>query len=29
LILYAYELFDAYDTAAQINRGELVRDWLD
>jgi hypothetical protein len=29
LILYAYELFDAYDTAARINRGELVKDWLD
>jgi hypothetical protein len=29
LILYVYELFDAYDTASQINRGEQVKDWLD
>lgn len=29
LVLYIYELFDAYDTAVRINRGELVRDWLD
>jgi hypothetical protein len=29
LILYAYELIDAYDTAARINRGERVKDWLD
>jgi TM2 domain-containing membrane protein YozV len=29
LILYAYELLDAYDTAAQINRGEPVKDWFD
>jgi TM2 domain-containing membrane protein YozV len=29
LIIFLYELFDAYDTADRINRGELVRDWLD
>jgi hypothetical protein len=27
--LYVYELYDAYDTAARINRGEPVKDWLD
>ncbi len=29
LILYVYELFDAYDTATRINRGEYIKDWLD
>ncbi len=29
LILYLYELFDAYDTATRINRGEIVPDWLE
>lgn len=29
LILYIYELYDAYDTAERINRGEPVKDWLD
>lgn len=29
MILYVYELYDAYDTAERINRGEPVKDWLD
>jgi TM2 domain-containing membrane protein YozV len=29
LILYIYELYDAYDTAMRVNRGELIRDWLE
>jgi hypothetical protein len=29
LILYIYELYDAYDTAARMNRGESIKDWLD
>ena len=29
LVLYAYELYDAYDTAARMNRGERVPDWLE
>jgi hypothetical protein len=29
LILYLYEIFDAYDVATRINRGEIVPDWLD
>ena len=29
LILYVYELYDAYDTATRFNRGEPVTDWLD
>ncbi|WP_424356623.1 hypothetical protein [Methanocella sp. MCL-LM] len=29
VILYIYEVYDAYVSAVQINNGELVRDWLD
>jgi uncharacterized membrane protein YeaQ/YmgE (transglycosylase-associated protein family) len=29
LIIYLYELFDAYDTATRMNAGELVPDWFD
>lgn len=28
LIIYLYEIYDAYDTAARFNRGEVVCDWL-
>lgn len=29
LILYLYELYDAYDVAIRINRGEVIPDWLE
>jgi len=28
LALYVYELYDAYDTALRLNRGEPVMDWM-